>query len=156
MSPARGKSRGKARGPDKRLEERVRQDLATIINYKLNDPRISMVTITKVELLQDNTFGRVFYSAIATDVQRRTLHRALVQARGRIQELLGRTLSTRHTPKLSFFHDPGIEKSVRIGQILRRLEDEREPPPAGEVGAVLDDGDGDGPAGGPRSHGDDE
>jgi ribosome-binding factor A len=112
-------------GETGRLEERVKQDLAIIINYRLADPRLRMVSITRVELMQDNQFGRVHYSVLGEGSAQRMVQRALEHARGRIQGLLARNLKTRHTPRLSFVYDPGLARSARIGEIFSQLEREQ-------------------------------
>ncbi len=47
-----------------RLAEELREQIADIVGSKLNDPRIGFVTITRVELVPDGSFARVFFGVL--------------------------------------------------------------------------------------------
>ncbi len=119
---------------NKKLQEKVRQDLAQIINYQLNDPRLRMVSVTRVELLQQNQFGTVHWSALGEEGERSKIQKALEHAAGYIQNQLGRRLTTRHTPRLTFVFDPGLAQAIRIGALFNQLEQERAEAAATEAG----------------------
>ncbi len=126
---------------NKKLEEKVRQDLAHIINYELSDPRLGMVSVTRVELLQQCQFGTVYYSVLGDEKERRKVQAALEHARGHIQGKLGKRLTTRHTPKLTFSFDPGLGQSIRISALFNQLEEERaEAEASAQAQAELADG----------------
>lgn len=140
---------GRRGGGGKRLLTKVKQDLATIINYRLSDPRLKLVSITRVELFQDNLFANVHYSVLGEAAEQRKVQRALEDARGRIQGLLGRSLKTRNTPKLTFVYDPGLAAGARVGAILTQLQREwAERDGASSEGADADGADDDAEAGG--------
>jgi ribosome-binding factor A len=52
---------------EKRVSELVRSHLATLIERRLNDPRVAGVTVTDVEVTSDTRHAKVFYSLIGDD-----------------------------------------------------------------------------------------
>jgi len=131
---------------DSRLAERIRERVAQIVLYELQDPRIAFVTVTRVRLARDQSVCEVFYSVLGSDADRTKTDRALHDARGFIQREVGKILRTRNIPRLSFSYDPAIEGQFRIEGLLREAaamspsapSDEPAAPLAAEPEAELD------------------
>jgi ribosome-binding factor A len=125
-----------------KLIELVKRRISSIVLYKLKDPRIGFVTITKIDLSRDLKECKVFYTVYGTPGEiSRTAH-AMNDARGFIQREIAKTLRTRVIPKLVFIPDESIEGVERVERLLDDLKRERlEPGPPMEG---LDDGEGDG------------
>ena len=109
-----------------RLEKLALQRASEVVLRELADPRLTLVTLTRVELSKDLSFGTVLWSSLGTPADRRKAERALDDATGVVQSEVAKVFRTRRTPKLRFRFDPSIEGSVRVGNILTRLEKERE------------------------------
>ena len=67
---------------------------------ELQDPRLGMVTVTRVKLSADLRHARIFYSSMGTDAERRTIERALEHSAGHIQRLVASRLTTRTAPRI--------------------------------------------------------
>jgi len=133
----------------KRVSELIRHELGRILAAGLNDPRIGFVTLTRVSVTADLRTARVFVSVLGPESKQRLTLRGLKSARRRLQAELGRRLTLRHTPQLSFQLDTGPKQSVRISALLNQLSQEsaateagREPsgPPQGPSGEDGADG----------------
>lgn len=109
----------------KRLENVLLQAVAPLISHGLLDPRLNLVTVTRIRLSADLSTARVNWSCLGTESERTQATHALEHARGRLQASVARAMRTRTTPRLEFHYDPSLEKSVRIGQILEDLARER-------------------------------
>ncbi|MHC4550821.1 MAG: 30S ribosome-binding factor RbfA [Planctomycetota bacterium] len=109
----------------KRLENVVLQTLAPLISHQLVDPRLRLVTVTRIRLSADLTRARVNWSCLGGESDRSRATHALEQARGHLQAALGRAMRTRSTPRLEFHYDAGLEKGVRINQVLEELARKR-------------------------------
>src|SRR5437867_87240 len=94
---------------EKRVSELVRSHLATLIERRLNDPRVAGVTVTDVEVTSDTRHAKVFYSLIGDDQAKQQAARGLESASGWLRHELGLHLHTRHTPELVFEYDPSLE-----------------------------------------------
>ena len=109
----------------KRLETLILQTVAPLISQGLSDPRLTMVTVTRIRLSPDMSIARVNWSCIGDEADRSKATHALDQARGYLQTEVGRTIRTRLTPRLEFHYDPALEGAVRVNAILSELARER-------------------------------
>lgn len=107
-----------------KLVSKVKQKISTIVLYKLKDPRVGFVTITKVELARDLKTCTVFYSVLGSQTDQSKTHSALQDARGFIQGEIGKTLSTRTIPRVEFRYDESMAKADRIFRILKEVKSE--------------------------------
>ena len=110
-----------------RLEARILERAAHAIEFELADPRVTMITLTKVELANDLRTAKVHWSVLGGDVERRQAQRVLDGAAGFIQRQVGRVLETRHTPRLSFHYDNSIALAAELDRKIKEaLNKDRE------------------------------
>ncbi len=107
-----------------RVGEVIKQEVSKIILYKVHDPRISLVTVTKVSPSPDLKMAKI-YVAIHGDesTQKETLN-VLKHAKGYIQSEMALCLKMRNTPSLSFYLDDTEKKSNRILQLIEKAVNE--------------------------------
>jgi ribosome-binding factor A len=88
------------------------------------------VSITRVEVADDFTRAKVYFSAMGTEAEQRNVMRALRHASGRIQELMMKQISLRFTPVLEFVPDVQFKKSLTtlalIQQAMQELREREE------------------------------
>jgi ribosome-binding factor A len=118
-----------------RLQEQIKERLAEILLRDLADPKLGMVTISRVELDAEFTLCKAYWSVIATSGKGEERARAdsdtvLQRARGFCQREVGKSLNTRTIPRLEFVHDAGVAGAVRINQLLKDLTTKPGDPPA--------------------------
>jgi ribosome-binding factor A len=123
-----------------RLQQLVLETVASTVQRDLDDPRIGLVTITKVKLAKDLTQAVVFWSTLAEGAQRRTSERGLTDALPVIQAAVADAMATRTTPRLTLHFDAAMEKADRIDSILAKLARERGETPAPEGAAGVPPG----------------
>ena len=109
----------------KRLSEVVRQRATKAILYELKDPRLGFLTITRVKLAKDLTQCIVFWSIVGTPGEKSKTAHALEDARGYVQSAVAGEMGTRVTPRLTFKHDPSLERAQKVHEILANLRRER-------------------------------
>jgi ribosome-binding factor A len=102
-------SRAKAR-----IEARIRERVAYCIEFELNDPRASFVTVTGVEVSPDLSIAKIQYSVYGTDGDRSKVAHMLEDATGFVRKQVGRVLRTRRIPKLRWFYDDSIELQANM------------------------------------------
>ncbi|MBI2193330.1 MAG: 30S ribosome-binding factor RbfA [Planctomycetes bacterium] len=105
---------------EQRLSELIKTTLGEIL-LPMQDPRLSMVTVTRVELTLDLRGARVFFSTLGDEARQRRAQQGLEHARVRLQSEIHRLLRLRYTPVLTFIYDPAIAQSIRIAQILKEV-----------------------------------
>jgi ribosome-binding factor A len=104
-----------------RVNEVVREVLADELE-RMNDPRLSMVTVTGVDVARDLRLARVYYAAL--DRPDDEVVTALRAAAPHLRTVLGREVRLKYLPKLEFHRDPAIEQGQRVEDILRSLHAE--------------------------------
>ena len=117
-----------------RVGSLVRETLGRLILTDLSDPRIdpALTTVVRVEVPEDLMTAKVFVSVLGDEALQRKTLRALKHATGHIQELLGRKLSLKHTPKLTFEFDKNFQGTLEIYRIIEEaMQEIREKDSAG-------------------------
>jgi ribosome-binding factor A len=109
-----------------RLQQQIKHRLAELLQRELADPKLGMVTITRVELDGEFTQCLAYWSVIGDEAQRQRSAGVLARARGRCQRAMASAISTRTVPHLEFVHDAGIAEAIRINKLMAELRAERE------------------------------
>jgi ribosome-binding factor A len=109
----------------KRIAELIRQELGLLIAEGVQDPRVRLVSVTRVEVTLDLMEARVHVSVIGDEARSRTTLRGLERCKRYLRGRLGERVELRRTPALKFILDEGVKKSIRIGEVLDRLARER-------------------------------
>lgn len=110
-----------------RLEEQIKERLAEVLLREIADPRLGMVTITRVKLDREMVTATVSWSCLAANTGERSKQEHLLEhARGFLQREVAKALTTHKVPQLRFRYDESIEGSIRVQGILERLRKERE------------------------------
>jgi ribosome-binding factor A len=107
-----------------RVGDLLRKEISEIIRLRMKDPRLGFVTVTSVEASQDLRHARVYVASPGSHEELASSVELLCGASGFIRGELFKRVTLRFIPELAFKADSSIEHSVRIGQILKELEDE--------------------------------
>ncbi len=108
------------------LNETVRQKLGRLLQREASDPRFSTVTITGVRLAKDYATALVMFSSYDPSANVEELTESLNKAAGFLGHALGRTLTSRRTPRLHFRYDPGFDHAMDLDAVLRSIEKEHD------------------------------
>ena len=106
------------------VAELIRQVIAEALVKDVRDPRLHLVTVTRVEVSPDLSFARVYALAHGEDQTRAEALEGLQSAAGFFRSRVAKALSARITPELRFELDKGAEHASRIDQILADLKRE--------------------------------
>lgn len=123
-----------------RLESLLHREIATIIQRDLRDPRLGLVTVTRVEMTDDLHQVTAFYTVLGTDSQRRLAGRALADSVGFVQRAYGPVVRTRLLPKLQFAYDEREERRQQMSDLIRQAREtdpDRGDSPEPETGSSL-------------------
>ncbi len=111
----------------------LREEITTIIQGELADPRIGNAAVSEVHLSPDGKSAHVFI-AVQERAERqatRTME-GLMRAKGYIRHEIAERLGLRHPPELVFELDRSEQYGTRIEELLGRLakRNNRETPPS--------------------------
>lgn len=102
------------------ISEVIRQDIHHV-------PFVNeFVTVTRVEITNDLSFAKVYVSIIGQEKQKKQSLEALQKLSKTIAYLSSKKMVIRHFPALDFELDAGLEKQLRIEEILTKVSKERE------------------------------
>ena len=122
-----------------RINEEIQRELSSLIRT-VKDPRVAdagMVSVTAVETTPDLKYAKIFVSVLDKSASAQAL-KGLKSASGYLRRELGRALSLRNTPELTFVRDDSIDKGAHILDLLRDPEVVKPPNPA-NAHIVLDE-----------------
>ena len=108
------------RRPEK-VAELVREEIAQIVGYELEDPRVAGVTVTDVRMSDNLRDARVYVTVAGTDAEAAAALRAL-------------ELNLKRAPEIHFVRDTVEEKATRVDALLHELEREHAPAESAERG----------------------
>jgi ribosome-binding factor A len=127
----------------RRVAEQIRGELSKILRDEVGDPRIGLVTITRVKLASDLGAATIFYSPLGEDpdeARRVELDRAMRQVTSFLRRTLSKRVKLRHTPELRFVFDDSIAEGSHTLDVLRSLDIRDEDPAEEELdGDVQED-----------------
>ena len=108
-----------------RIAETLREEIAQIVGYELEDPRLTMVTVTDVRVADDLRDASVYVTVQGDEHEHELALRALQHAAPHVRRQLGFSLNLRHTPVLHFVRDTVEEKAGRVDALLQEIGTER-------------------------------
>jgi ribosome-binding factor A len=109
-----------------RVADAIRNELAVLLLNKVRDPKISNVTISRVEVTDDLKYARIYYTVFGKGKIVHEAEAGLQRARGFMRSHLAKTLNMRYTPELQFRYDKTAEKVEEIEKILQEIAGERD------------------------------
>ncbi len=105
-----------------RLGEALREEIETIVEGELGDPRIGLATVTSVEMAEDGRSARVMVAVQGTDEECQRSMEGLVAAAQFIRHEVGDRLQLRRAPELFFVLDRSEKFNARINELLKRTK----------------------------------
>ena len=92
-----------------RIGDRIREDLSEIILLKMNDPRLSGISVTDVKVDRELAFADVYVSVVEGIARAKEVIMGLEHANGFLRHELAARVELRVFPRLRFHWDPTPE-----------------------------------------------
>jgi ribosome-binding factor A len=105
-----------------RVQRLARQVLGEEIQ-NLKDPRIGFATVTSVRISADLRHARVLVSVMGSDEEQQQTMRGLESAKPYLRSELGRQMTLRYLPELSFELDHRAEEAEKLERLFRNLHE---------------------------------
>ena len=107
-----------------RVSQHLQKALMDILRKDIKDPRLEMVTITKVKLTNDLKIARIYFALAGSRKSVKDAENGFKSAHGYLKRTLGRELELRYMPKLEFFYDDSFDYASKINQLFRSIEND--------------------------------
>ena len=108
-----------------RIAGELLAELARLLHEEVTDPRVGLVTLTRIDVAPDLSHALVFWSAIdlAPGENRVDEHQAgLDSAAPFLRRRIASALTIKRMPELRFRYDPSLVLGTRTLSVLRELE----------------------------------
>ncbi len=104
-----------------RFAEALKEEIAEVVGFELDDPRLETTTVTEVVVAEDLRDAKVYVLILGTDEDIDKALKALRNASAFVRQQVTMNLSLRHAPHLHFVRDTAEENASRINEILSDL-----------------------------------
>ncbi|MGH9880211.1 MAG: 30S ribosome-binding factor RbfA, partial [Pyrinomonadaceae bacterium] len=109
-----------------RVADILREEISQIVGYELEDPRVTMVTVTDVRLSDNMKAAKIYVTIAGDEAEHRSALAALQHAAPYIRKQLGLSLNLPRTPEIHFVRDRVEEEGERVDKLLLDIEREWE------------------------------
>ena len=110
----------------KKIADRIRDDLSELLIYEVEDPRLSGVMVTDVNVDRELYYANIYVSAIEGRERSKEILAGLESASGYLRSQLSQSIELRTFPRLRFYWDPTPENADRIEYLIKQLHAEED------------------------------
>ncbi len=102
-----------------RVGQQIQKEIAVILMREIKDPRLSMTTVSSVEVTRDLAYAKIFVTFFNdTEEDIKSSIEVLTEAEGYIRSLLAKRLRARIMPHLRFVYDSSMSEGVRMSALV--------------------------------------
>lgn len=111
-----------------RVGDEIRAEIARVLREEATDPRLRLVTLTRVDVAPDLSRADVFWSVVERkgSASREETERAFEKAAAFVRRRLAEVLPLRRMPSLHFHHDPSLALGSETLALIERLRRDEE------------------------------
>jgi ribosome-binding factor A len=107
-----------------RYADSIKRALSNIIEFKLNDPKKGLITLTRVKVSPDLKIATLYYTVLGDDTQKHQTQVVLKKSIQFLRNELKPYITSRWLPELRFFYDDSMERADRINELLKQIKDD--------------------------------
>ena len=109
-----------------RINSQLQREISLILSRDVRDEKLAEVIVTSVECSKDLKYAKVYYTTLREE-GRAEVAKLLEKVSGYVRSLLGRVLSYRTVPELTFRFDDSEELAREMDRVLDRISAELPP-----------------------------
>lgn len=109
-----------------RLAESLKTEIAEVVGFEMDDPRLQSTTVTDVKVAGDLRDAKVYVLVNGTEQEIERALRSLQNAATFVRQQVAMNLDLRHAPLLHFVRDTAEENASRVSEILDELAGKEE------------------------------
>jgi len=111
----------------RKLESFIAREVSRIIQKEMRDPRVSSVSVSKVEITKELEFAKVYVSMYDDSLDKEKVVEILNRASGFFKYHIGKSLKVRRIPNIIFKLDRSIEEGDKVlAKIFDMFSDDEE------------------------------
>lgn len=105
----------------KRVSEQIRKEVSAILRDQVKDPRLGFATITGVDVTNDLSDAKIYFSVYGKSEDLESTREALASAHGYIRKEIGQRIQLRHVPEIRFIYDASLEHAAHINELIEKI-----------------------------------
>ena len=121
-----------------RIEQTIRQTVASLIMLKVKDPRVADVSILRVDVSKDYSIAKIYFNLIGGSEPDKVAEaeKGLQSSSGYMRMHVKKHLKLRVIPELVFKYDSSLDRAMHLEEIIESIhtEDEAGEPEGEEQG----------------------
>ena len=104
------------------IAEEMHRKLAGLIQAEVRDPRVGIVTLSRIVVSRDLGHATVYVTTLSDDAEKRAESvKGLNRAAGFLRTRLAKSLTLRGVPRLSFRDDVALQTSQRVHMLMTQV-----------------------------------
>src|SRR3954447_19644593 len=104
-----------------RLAETLKEEIAEVVGFELDDPDLQNATVTEVEVSPDLRDAKGYVLINGDEAEIKKSLRNLQNAAGFVRQQVALNLDMRFAPHIHFARDTAEENAARVGRLLNEL-----------------------------------
>src|SRR5262245_66115209 len=106
----------------RKTADRIQVSVEEMLERRIKDPRLGVVTVTDVRVTRDSQQATVFYTVLGEETDLVSTAAALESAKGLLRSEVAKQLGMRHAPTLTFVQDALPESARHLDEVLARAK----------------------------------
>lgn len=111
-----------------RVEETIRQMVASLLLRKVKDPRVTDVSILRVEASRDYSVAKIYFNLIGGSEPERVAEaeKGLASSRGYMRMHIKKHIRLRVIPELVFIFDSSLDRAMHLEEVIDRIHSDED------------------------------
>lgn len=104
-----------------RVAEQMKREVAVILQRELKDPRVSMVTVSDVQVSGDLMYAKIYVTFWNNEPENvKNSIKVLNKAAGFVRTQIGKAMKLRAVPEIKFCHDESLDEGMRLSALITK------------------------------------
>lgn len=108
------------------MAEALKEEIAEVVGFELDDPRLEAVTVTDVSVSDDMRDAKVYVLVQGSESEIKEALQGLEQASTFVRRQVAMNLNLRFAPHIHFARDTAEENAARVSELLTGIASEGE------------------------------
>lgn len=106
-----------------RLADRIKVIVAQALERRVKDPRLGFVTVTDARVTNDLQHATLYYTVYGSEEEQENTKKALESAKGILRFEVGKNITARLTPTLTFVPDEVPVNAYHLEDLLKKTRE---------------------------------
>ncbi len=97
----------------------IQEEISGILQKEVQDPRVSLATITGVKIGDDLKFAKIFF--VCDSKRRKSTQAGFDRSKSFIKKRLAQRVNLKYMPDIAFYYDSSFDYSSKIENIIKEI-----------------------------------